>query len=163
MAGVLLGTVRADKIGAWEPTGLRFANPCITHNDARIAEALALWSEHTAIQNCGFSASPMIGIRIGDPWLWDPSIGLADWSDWDSDGFTDECIVTLPPWHQTFIVILHEVGHCLGLGHSAFDDAVMWAECCNAIGSDDIEGIAALYGPQLAPRSQVHMALVSRE
>lgn len=48
-------------------------------------------------------------------------------------------------------VILHELGHALGLGHSADSSAVMFASYCQgcnkrALAPDDIAGITSLYG-----------------
>lgn len=46
-------------------------------------------------------------------------------------------------------VALHELGHSLGLDHSADPNSVMWAEYTGkrSLAADDIAGIQALYGP----------------
>ncbi|NDJ84458.1 MAG: matrixin family metalloprotease [Chloroflexi bacterium] len=47
------------------------------------------------------------------------------------------------------ITATHEIGHGIGLGHSEFTDAIMYAYAGYAtqIGPDDIEAVQALYGP----------------
>jgi MYXO-CTERM domain-containing protein len=44
--------------------------------------------------------------------------------------------------------LLHELGHCAGLGHSSSESAVMYAyyQGLRRLASDDVAGIAALYG-----------------
>ncbi|KAI3829130.1 hypothetical protein L1987_03246 [Smallanthus sonchifolius] len=45
---------------------------------------------------------------------------------------------------------LHEIGHLLGLGHSQYENAIMWAAFSSGVtkglNSDDIQGLKALYG-----------------
>ncbi|KAL7611127.1 hypothetical protein Lser_V15G14080 [Lactuca serriola] len=45
---------------------------------------------------------------------------------------------------------LHEIGHLLGLGHSQFQNAIMWATfrsgVTKGLSSDDVRGLRALYG-----------------
>ncbi len=61
---------------------------------------------------------------------------------------------TAQPWAigSTFdieTVALHEIGHALGMGHSAIENAVMYAEyngIKNSLNSDDIAGIQSIYG-----------------
>jgi hypothetical protein len=60
-----------------------------------------------------------------------------------------------------FTVVLHELGHALGLGHSDRPGAVMYPYYRSAVvglSSDDIEGIQALYGKRVeaaAPETPV--------
>jgi len=43
-------------------------------------------------------------------------------------------------------ILLHEVGHALGLGHSENPDAAMYARLHSFLNSDDIAGLLAMYG-----------------
>lgn len=49
-------------------------------------------------------------------------------------------------------VALHELGHCLGLSHSADEAAIMYPRYSGsrALGDDDLAGLAALYAPRCA-------------
>ena len=56
-----------------------------------------------------------------------------------------------------FSIMLHELGHALGLGHSSVTSAVMFPSYSGAkrtLDSDDIAGIRAIYGPN-TPTSSV--------
>jgi len=64
---------------------------------------------------------------------------------------------------------VHEIGHALGLGHSADPDAVMWsgpqpesatlipAYGCRSLSPDDIAGARFLYGPARQPARANHV------
>ncbi len=61
----------------------------------------------------------------------------------------------------------HETGHCLGLGHSEDDDAIMRAFTTDGTGegdrhlrADDIAGVQSIYGA-VAPELVVHDAIVA--
>jgi len=77
------------------------------------------------------------------------AIGRACWSG------VDECDIVLDSgWggaaneEAIRTVAMHEVGHCLGLGHSEVQAAVMWASYSNpkALHADDRAGFCAIYG-----------------
>lgn len=80
-------------------------------------------------------------IRLEDP----SEVSLV----WDAGGFTYQSYgVTL------LQLVLHEVGHALGLDHSPDPTSIMYSHP-NAAGrdlnADDIEGMQALYGPPAPP------------
>ncbi|KAJ0483571.1 putative matrilysin [Helianthus annuus] len=56
----------------------------------------------------------------------------------------------VPTAYDVETLALHEIGHLLGLGHSQFSNAIMWATfspgVTKGLNSDDIRGIRALYG-----------------
>lgn len=83
------------------------------------------------------------------------AIGVACWNTG-----TDECDVALDSnWAATAnseairTVLLHEMGHCAGLGHSTVVEAVMYYAYFNPkiLTADDIAGICALYTCGIVP------------
>jgi hypothetical protein len=69
------------------------------------------------------------------------------WADDATDIFGD-------PDVDLFTVLLHELGHSLGLGHSTITGAVMNANyqgARRALHHDDIQAIEAIYGPAAVP------------
>lgn len=59
---------------------------------------------------------------------------------------------------NVFSVLLHELGHCLGLNHSEDPRAVMFpqilvAQVYDGLGDDDIAGIQTLYAPAPGPNA----------
>jgi hypothetical protein len=69
------------------------------------------------------------------------------WVDDATDVFADPDI-------DFFTVMLHELGHSLGLGHSSVLGAVMnpnYQGARRSLHADDLQGIQAIYGPALVP------------
>jgi hypothetical protein len=79
------------------------------------------------------------------------------WVDDSTDLFSDPDI-------DFFTVILHELGHALGLGHSTDSRAVMNANYMGArrtLSADDVNGIQAIYGPPTAVPAASTLLLLS--
>jgi hypothetical protein len=134
-------------VGRWDHT-------CITYHttDAGLAaladQALALWGSVSTITNCGNVPRELADITIaGVPTgsLGSGVLGTAGCS--GSGGFMHHCDIQITDGARNLIVVAHEIGHALGLGHSQRSDQLMSAFCCNPLGSDDIAGIQFLYGP----------------
>lgn len=135
-----------------------------------LAEAVRLWAAETEIEDGGCSTGSVnIQFRVVDPWLNPNSSGQARRLS------ASTCIVEVKPNHgyPEIVIMLHEVGHCLGLGHSLPSGAPVhgdpgplgaimhWNPCnktpgaalppggtCNSMNEDDRAGINYLYGPR---------------
>lgn len=100
---------------------------------------------HAYQPGCETSFGSGVGWNIGgdvhidtDPWIWadDPTDTTAD-ADYD-----------------IYTVLLHEIGHSLGLGHSSVSGSVMepvYAGARRSLHADDIAGIQEVYGPVPEP------------
>ena len=78
------------------------------------------------------------------------SLGSANYS-----GAECDIILGATPYDWTYYsaarIIAHEVGHCLGLGHSDVPGSLMWgsvgAETSTALSEDDVAGLRNAYPP----------------
>jgi len=82
-----------------------------------------------------------------------------DWVNDPSDVSGDRSI-------DFYTVVLHEMGHALGLGHSADEDSVMALYSVRGgalrdLSADDIAGIQAIYGPRVAVPEPGALALLA--
>jgi hypothetical protein len=133
-------------VGKWD-------HSCITYHttDPGLAEladrALALWGSVSTITNCGnvpaeLADITIVGVPSGS--LGSGVLGRAGCS--GAGGFMISCNVEITDGARNLIVVAHELGHALGLGHSEYTNQLMSAFCCNPLGFDDIAGIQSLYG-----------------
>jgi len=144
---------------AYTLTGVRWDHPPTHTADPVLTQAFGYWTSVSGLTDGGVSASPDIDISSA-PLA--PGIGgYASWS--SSDGtHTRHCsIVTNSLYPGSLVVYVHELGHCLGLGHSCEGgqtcspltrQAIMsYDGGTAALNADDIAGIQLLYGPPVAP------------
>ena len=171
--GAALGMGLLSSVNAWNPmnpgevsedaggTLVMHYNP--TNAPAGIRErdvkrAIEKWNQ----ANAGISVA--YGGQVAEPlskWLeYSDGLNVIGWS---APGVTaslgsamfsfDECDVQLGSepydWERYKLdnVLTHEVGHCLGLGHSNNDRAIMWwvANGVTELNRDDVTGLRALY------------------
>lgn len=136
---------------AYAFTGYKYDHTCLTHNDERIGKALELWGERTVISNCGSSDdTPDIILTVLDPWPFGwRTAGAAVFTKVGAGNTMLECTVYMPWWYQDVIgIIVHEVGHCIGLEHTDVPNQTMNPYCCAPVGVDDVAGAEAIYGPK---------------
>ncbi len=134
---------------------LKWDRACLTTDgNPEVVAALAAWAAVSAVTDCGASEAP--DIRLGEPSalqlsLWQPlgQLGVAECS--GAGGILRQCTILLAVHSPA--VMLHEVGHALGLGHSADPDAIMFPVVSGTgrISPDDIAALQQLYGPRSAP------------
>lgn len=155
-------------LSAYTLTGSKWDHKAITYScgNPALAQAVKDWAAVSALEDGGCSANPDIILQVVDPWPYGANIaGVAGWA--SVGGKTTGCVISVKPTGVAHMgVITHEVGHCLGLGHSseafnepnaAYRNASMYYACCNTIGADDRAGIVALYGPEPPPPLRLPM------
>lgn len=137
-------------------TGLVWDHRCLTHNgdtqlEALYVRAFLLWTTYANIFDCGSVApgSEDIDFHVGPL-----PAGVAGQAAWGFSTGTGKahCSITISPGAVgNFAVMAHELGHCLGVGHSQRSDQLMSPYCCNPIGDDDIAAIRSIYGANPNP------------
>jgi hypothetical protein len=151
--GMLLGVMFAGGLSAYELLGFKYDHLEITYDCEipEVGEAVREWASLSGLEDGGCSDTPDIEYEVRSPWPhpW-PVIGVAE--AYSSSGTVTRCVIAAAdPFYG---VILHEVGHCLGAGHSEDTTATMFGWCCNPISVDDRAMIVELYGPEFEVTQQ---------
>lgn len=138
-------------VDAYTLVGGKWENPCITTHSVEIKSALNEWNKVSNVSYCGdgnqitfevISDKEMVN-RLGPGVL-----GYAGWTGTQTT-ITGCSVVVRESSKNNLGVLVHEVGHCLGIGHSQDKYANMAPYCCNPINQDDINAIELLYGKKI--------------
>lgn len=146
---------------AYSLTGFHYDHHAITYAcdyAFPLGDAVREWAAVSAIEDGGCTdTNPDIVLVTLDPWPIAPALAAAGPSKLKSSTVIEECTVYAPAnFNPTLGVFVHEVGHCLGFGHSSENlsepdpvlrHAAMFFVCCNPLNADDIAAAAAVYGP----------------
>lgn len=152
------GTVHAsDGGGGGGPH--TWSHRCLTADDARVVEALGIWASVADVQSCGLVAHDKADIRIsGSLPAGGKDVGGAGCytADGTRTGAITHCDIFLRADVANFpATILHEVGHALGLDHSASPEDVMYPDGYSwrqpTLAPGDVSAAGAIWGPARHP------------
>lgn len=132
----------------------KYDHVAITYDDQRVGAAIREWAKYTVIEDGGLVATEQADIKLvfPDPWPFGPGVlGAAGPNLVGPGKIVIQCTIYETQAFAVLGVLIHEAGHCLGLGHSAVPSGAMYPYCCNSIAPDDVNGIGAIYGVSTKP------------
>ena len=133
-------------IGPWDHTCISYYAP-----DPGLADlteqALAMWGSVSPITSCGNVPQATADIEVYGVASGSLGTGVLGVAGCGGGAFMAGCTVQITAGARNLVVVGHEIGHALGLGHSQRSDQLMSPICCNPLGFDDVAGIQSLYGP----------------
>lgn len=148
---------REEDAKAYTLTGFRFNHLSLTYScgNEELQKAIQDWASVSGLTDGGCSATPDVTLTIIPDAEFPPYIA----------GYGGAGRVFLPQRNaHHYGVMLHEVGHAIGMGHSCeygsqrpdlpdcgkapavIQNSAMFPYCCSPLNEDDIAGIQALYG-----------------
>lgn len=133
---------------AYETWGAKFDHTAITYScgSPELQQAVQEWAAVSGLTDGGCAEQADIVLRVLSPWPYSFTyLGMATYAG-DSQTILTATVVLRSDTQRHYGVILHEVGHTLGLAHSSDPTSAMYYLCCNTMNADDIAGIQSLYG-----------------
>ncbi len=131
-----------DTYAKWNKTTLTYA---FNARPSLVRAAFDSWQDTGVVAFKRVYRKPDITVRFGYKNLPEDLVGYCLPS-YDSDGYIIHAEIRVAKWTNHRVVLLHEIGHALGLAHSGEKDAVMYYEPTAAeLSEDDVEGLRSLY------------------
>lgn len=155
---IFLGFVMVTRTSAQIPDGAHWQDPCISHSgdeplDTWAGFALTEWGVTSSISDCGAGTDIVItwvptlhGTVLGQARVATLHDNTIAWCEIRISEVLTEDI----PDENLYIIIAHEVGHCLGLNHVFVLPSIMYPNCCHWWAQIDRDNIATKY-PQAGP------------